>query len=401
MYISEGIPYGFTSAAIVAYLRSEGLGLDDIGLFVAALFLPWTFKWAWAPLVDLFRFNSLGGRKAWIVACTTMMVITLGLIQFLDLHNNFKLLLGLVVFSNIFAATQDVAIDSLAVSTLKENERARGNGFMFGGQYAGIAIGGAGSIALFGLIGFNATLAVMCGLLTINLLFIVLFIRDPDVDSSPSSLPLDKVIKNFFRELKVGFLDSGLGPKLALLYSLLPIGAMALGAATLSTMQVDYGLDQAAISQITAINTVLAAAGCLIGGFLGDRFGVRKVLFLAYLGSAIPTLLIGIAISNYGLTGITYLALASAIASHGFIYGIGFGLHAAIFMGVANPAVGATMFTAFMAMSNLTISYTNLWQGQVAETSTYATVLFIDAALVILPLCLIPFLRNREDNQTS
>ncbi|MFT7653335.1 MAG: PAT family beta-lactamase induction signal transducer AmpG, partial [Candidatus Azotimanducaceae bacterium] len=135
MYISEGIPFGFTSAAIVAYLRSQGFALDDIGLFVAALFLPWSFKWAWAPLVDLFRFNHLGGRKAWIVACTVMMVLTLSLIQLLDVADDFRLLLSLVVFHNIFAATQDVAIDSLAVSTLEADERARGNGFMFGGQY--------------------------------------------------------------------------------------------------------------------------------------------------------------------------------------------------------------------------------------------------------------------------
>ncbi|MDH3513101.1 MAG: hypothetical protein OER85_19860 [Gammaproteobacteria bacterium] len=48
-YISEGIPYGFTSTAMVAFMRSERLSLELIGTFVAALFLPWAFKWAWAP----------------------------------------------------------------------------------------------------------------------------------------------------------------------------------------------------------------------------------------------------------------------------------------------------------------------------------------------------------------
>ncbi|MBT8449621.1 MAG: hypothetical protein KJO69_08020, partial [Gammaproteobacteria bacterium] len=165
MYISEGIPYGFTSTAIVAYLRGLGMPLDDIGLLVAALFLPWAFKWAWAPLVDIFRFNSYGGRKIWIIVCTTMMMLTLLALLWLDMASNFMVLLGLVIFHNIFAATQDVAIDSLAISSLKTNELSRGNGFMFGGQYFGIALGGAGAIALFGLIGFNMTLLVMCILL--------------------------------------------------------------------------------------------------------------------------------------------------------------------------------------------------------------------------------------------
>ena len=47
-------------------------------------------------------------------------------------------------------------------------------------------------------------------------------------------------------------------------------------------------------------------------------------------------------------------------------------------------------------MSNLAVSYTNFWQGQVAEAVDYAMVLYMDAAIVLLPLCLIPFLRNRE-----
>ena len=89
MYISEGIPFGFTSIAVVAYLRSQGVGLDDIGVLTGALFLPWAFKWAWAPLVDLFRFNSFGGRKAWIIFCTSMMAATLLLILALDVANDF------------------------------------------------------------------------------------------------------------------------------------------------------------------------------------------------------------------------------------------------------------------------------------------------------------------------
>ncbi|MFT5484531.1 MAG: hypothetical protein ACI9GW_003197, partial [Halieaceae bacterium] len=37
------------------------------------------------------------------------------------------------------------------------------------------------------------------------------------------------------------------------------------------------------------------------------------------------------------------------------------------------------------------------WQGQVGQAFDYAMVLYIDAAMVLIPLCLIPFLRNREE----
>jgi PAT family beta-lactamase induction signal transducer AmpG len=44
LYISEGIPYGFSATAMVAFMRTEGLSLSQIGAFTAALFIPWSFK---------------------------------------------------------------------------------------------------------------------------------------------------------------------------------------------------------------------------------------------------------------------------------------------------------------------------------------------------------------------
>lgn len=41
LYISEGIPYGFTSVAMVAFMRQQGVSLELIGTFVAALCHAW------------------------------------------------------------------------------------------------------------------------------------------------------------------------------------------------------------------------------------------------------------------------------------------------------------------------------------------------------------------------
>ncbi|MCL1083402.1 MFS transporter [Shewanella psychromarinicola] len=178
MYISEGIPFGFTSIALVSIMRQSGLGLDVIGIFTAALFLPWTFKWAVAPFVDIIKFTHYGGRKAWIVACTIMMLITLLISGLLDVVENFDALVSLFILHNIFAATQDVAIDALAISNLKPDERGRASGIMFGGQYLGIAIGGSGAIFIYGYWGFDVALMVISVLLFLNLLFILFFVKD-------------------------------------------------------------------------------------------------------------------------------------------------------------------------------------------------------------------------------
>jgi PAT family beta-lactamase induction signal transducer AmpG len=403
LYISEGIPYGFTSTAMVAFMRTQGLSLEQIGTFVAALFLPWAFKWVWAPLIDLVKLNRFGGRKAWIIFCTTMMTVTLLITAAVDFVDDFQMLLIMVVLNNFFCATQDVAIDSLAVSTLKEEERGRGNGFMFGGQYFGIALGGGGAVFVFGFWGFDVALMYISCLLMLNLLFVIIFVKDPAATSTGVERKSD-VLGSFARELKsfmhvlyVSFFRSGRGPKIGLLFSLTPVGAMALAYATLGTIQVDYGLAETQIAEISVYNTICAALGCLIGGLLADRFGIKKIMALSYVLTTVPTLVLATQISSIGLESVSIQLLYGVIIAHGLTYGMTFAANAAVFMGMTNPAVAATQFTAFMAMTNLAISMANYWQGIVAERVDYATVFYLDSLFVLIPLMIIPFLRNREE----
>ncbi len=407
MYISEGIPYGFTTIAMVAFMRKAGLSLEQIGIFVAALLLPWAFKWAWAPLIDLIKLRRFGGRKAWIVFCTTMMIATLLLTAALDLIVEFRLLLFVIVLNNIFCATQDVAIDSLAVSTLKEDERGRGNGFMFGGQFLGITLGGGGAIFVYGAWGFNASLAYVSALLFLNLMFIVFFVNDPDVaesESTPASDVLRELVvstQKFAKELYSSFLKSGNAPKWGLVYALLPFASLALAYATLSTIQVDYGLTDNQIASLMVYNTIAGGIGCLVGGALGDKFGIRKMLGVTCLLTAIPTLVLATQISLVGLVSVSALIFYGSIILHGLCFGMAFALSVAVFMGMTNPAVAATQFTAFMAMKNVALSYTNYWQGVVAERMDYAMVLYIDAVLLLIPLLILPFLKSREEELQS
>jgi MFS family permease len=406
LYVSEGIPYGFTSVAMVAFMRQQEVSLALIGTFVAALFLPWAFKWAWAPVIDLIKLHRWGGRKAWIVACTVMMVVTLLIAATVDFKAHFQLLLAMVVLNNVFCATQDVAIDSLAVSTLQADERGRANGFMFGGQYLGIALGGGGAMFVNGSFGFEAALAGVAGLLLLNLLFVLIFVRDPHADPTLTRQPgafrrLLSTMVSFVKEVYISFWQSGRGPKIGVAFAMLPIGALALAYATLGTIQVDYGLKDHQIAALSVYNTIAAAVGCVLGGWLGDRFGSKKTVAIAYALTAVPTLMLGMQISAGGLQSVPIAWFYGLIIAHGLCFGMAFGVRNAIFMGMTNPAVAATQFTAFMGMANLAISMGNYWQGLVAESMGYAVVLYLDALFAVLVILVIPFLREREERSVA
>lgn len=406
LYVSEGVPLGFAAVAMAAYMRRQGLDVAQVGTFVGAFYLPWAFKWAWAPLVDLIGLKRFGGRKAWILICQALMIITLYAVSQIDHRQYFELLVTLVIVHNIFAATNDVAIDSLAVNTLKADERGQGNGFMFGGAYIGQGLGGGGAMFVSDRFGFDVSFLYVSGLLLAVWLFTMFFVKDPTAVSrvAEQSVEIWKKFKEsllgFLRELQVGFFKSGSGPMVGVFFALLPFGAMALSASVSTTLQVDIGMSDGQIAQLNIFNTVMAGIGCVVGGWLADRLGRRKMLATYYSMTIIPTLYLAVMFSGeagIGAVSVTQYFIASV--SFSACMGMHYGTSAAIFMGLTNPAVAATQFTGFMALRNLTITYTNMWQGAAVDRWDYGTVFYIDAALAIIPVLVIPFLIERKTTE--
>jgi len=403
LYVSEGIPLGFAAVAIAAYMRRQGLDVAQVGAFVAAFYLPWAFKWAWAPLVDLVRLERFGGRKAWIALCQAVMILTLVVLSRIDFAAHFDLLIALVLVHNVFASTSDIAIDALAVGTLHADERGTANGFMFGGAYLGQALGGGGAMFVAGSYGFEAAVLYVGLALSAVLAFVLLFLRDPSLAgrAGPVAGEAHRIwsalvgkVRNFGRELATGFFRSGPGPMVGVAFALLPMGAMALNAAVAQSMQVDLGMTDEQIARLNVYTTVLAATGCVIGGAVADRLGHRRMLGAWYLLTTLPTLYLAVSIAVAdGLSGVSIAQYYAAAMSFSFCVGMHYGTGAALFMGLTNPLVAATQFTGYMALRNLVISYTNFWQGTLADAQGYAAVLFLDAGLVVAPLLLLPFVR--------
>ncbi len=403
LYICEGVPLGFAAVAMAAYMRRQGVDVAQVGAFVGAFYLPWAFKWSWAPLVDLIGLKRFGGRKAWIVICQSLMIVTLYVVSQVDYSQHFDLLIAMVIVHNVFAATCDVAIDSLAVNALRPEERGQGNGFMFAGAYIGQGLGGGGAIFVSGMYGFDVSFLYVSLLLGLVLAFVVFFVRDPalaSVVTEKSSEVWNKFkasVAGFARELQVGFFKSGKGPLIGVAFALMPFGAMALANAVSTTLQVDIGMTNDQIAQLNIYSTAISGLGCIVGGWLADKLGKRKMLALYYALTTVPTLYVAVKLGGgTGTAGITIPEFFAAAMAFYLFMGMHYGTSAAIFMGLTNPAIAATQFTGFMALRNLAISYTNAWEGAAVDTWGYSTLLYADALIAVVPILLIPFLAERK-----
>lgn len=414
LYLTEGLPAGFTGSALATQMRRQGLEPAAIGTFIGVLYIPWAIKWAFGPFVDVLSSDRWGRRRLWILITQAMMVVMLLLAMPVSFKNQLGLFTALILIHNIFAATQDVAIDALAVNVLRPEERGLANGLMFGGNYVGIALGGAGVLLLTPLIGFQTTFLFVAGAVALVTILVPLPMREPPGPprtwaEGSRAIAIGKELVRFVRSTAAAFLGSR-PAFVAIFLALLPMGAYALSLSLQSNLAVDLGLDDQHVGMLGMASTILSAGFCILGGWLSDRFGRRRTLAIFIAGTTIPTIALAVAMQHFGwilplnqlgsnrpvppeaLVSIFWgLVLAYAVFQ-GLMYGVG----TAIYMDVTTPAVAATQFTAYMALCNVVYSYSPIWQGHALQTWGYPATLALDAVFGLVCLLLLPLMGRRR-----
>jgi PAT family beta-lactamase induction signal transducer AmpG len=432
LYLSEGLPQGFAGVALTLEFKRRGMDAEAIGVFAGTILLPWSWKFLMGPLVDNLRLRRYGARKQWIVAAQVGMLLTLcmallRLPQFGDEGViGLGLFTGLLIVHNVFAATQDVAIDALACSVLKKEERGLANGIMFGAAQAGQAIGGAGVLALKGVVGGFSQASLMVPLLLAGILtgVIVLICEKPaaqEIEDGELTGPeagdhgmaavLDQ-IRDYIVTAGRTIIGTGRG-RLGFLLAVLPFGGMALSMVLSTIVAPTLGMTDGEIAKLNLISTLIWVPFCLSGGWLSDRLGRRLTLGLFAGVSVLPGLWMGWQLKQAGwdhppegvdgvwprqdhLIGMWWIAALAFSVFNGLMYGI----KTAFFMDIVNPKIAGTHFTALMALSNLVITYTAIWQGKALSSRAWHWTLWeiflVDTLVGLLFLAVIPFVRPKQ-----
>ncbi len=413
LYVTEGVPLGFTATALATQMRRQGVGPAAIGVFVGTLYLPWSWKWLIGPFVDVFYSDRLGRRRMWIVAMQVLMVGTLLACLPIDYTAEIKLFTLLIMVLNVFSATQDVAIDALACGVLKEEERGLANGLMFAGAYVGQALGGSGVLFLAAYVGFNATFFFVAACVLAVTFFVSVRLQEPKTDvqrrvSRPWVRAAIADIRAYSLKAVKAFFGTG-AARAGLIFALLPAGAYSLSLALQSNVAVELGLSDAKIGLLALVSTIISAIGCIVGGFLSDRFGRRRMLALYLIGTAIATVYLAIVMYRQEWImpvdprmpnrPVPAQALIASFWGASILYavfqGLMYGTRTALFMDICTPAVAATQFTAYMSLLNLVIWYSAIWQGRAIEAWGYPATLLIDAVAGLVCLSLLPLMKKR------
>ncbi|MDP2311683.1 MAG: MFS transporter [Pseudomonadota bacterium] len=428
LYVGEGLPQGFAATAVALEFKRLGMGADAMGTFLAAIMLPWAWKWLFGPIVDNVHLARFGRRSQWVVATQIGMLVTLGLAlaafpRELGPDGN---LVGLGLFTallfahNVFAACQDVAIDALAVSTLDESERGRANGLMFGGAQLGMAAGGSGVIWLKGYAGFPVASLLVPGCLLLLCTMMLRFVAEKtlagDVEAaSRSARAIAGEVLDYLRTVGRVFFTTRSG-FFGLLLALLPAGAMALSHTVSLVITPTLGMTDNEIATLGLASSVAFAIACVAGGAVSDRWERRRALAVFASGTILPTLWLAWRFHAAGFLvappagpdgmwpraeGLIWDWCAAGVVFSAFV-GLMYGVRSALYMDIAEPKIAATQFTASMALLNVVNVYSYAWQGHaltpVAEGGwgfTLPESLLTDCAIGLLFLLILPFVRPR------
>ena len=306
LYFAQGLPSGLIAKALPALLREQGVSLSVIG-FTSALALPWALKFAWAPFIDRY-----GSRKRWLLVLNCMTMALMLLVASRDFAAwvaALPLLLAVLFCMNLVSATQDIATDGYAVSTLKPEWRGLGNSIQVVGYKVGMVVGGGALLWLTARYGWQTSYA---GLACLMLLVIVpvVFMDDPTAGERQAATHTQwHGVRGYVRLFREFVMRPGLGWWL-LTVALYKFGD-SLGSRMTGPLLTDRGYSLADIGVITgSAGATAGILGAFVGGATLLRLGHAQALLgfgvLQALGLAGYLLVVGGLHDLYALAAIVY-----------------------------------------------------------------------------------------------
>jgi PAT family beta-lactamase induction signal transducer AmpG len=145
LYFAEGFPYTVVNLMSVIFLKAIGASNQLIGL-TSFLYLPWTLKGLWGPIVDLYA-----TRRRWLLSMQLICGVLFLILAAVTLTPAVLAASILVFLVIAFAsATHDIAIDGFYLDALDKDQQAFYVGFRTTTYKIAWLVGNGGLVYLAG-----------------------------------------------------------------------------------------------------------------------------------------------------------------------------------------------------------------------------------------------------------
>ena len=372
---ASGLPLFILYQLVPAWLRSEGVGLKEIGFF-ALVGIPYTWKFVWSPLMDRYAPSNMGRRRSWMLITQILMLASIGYLGFLDPKTQLSEIAILCAITAFLSASLDISIDAFRREILPDRELGLGNSIHVTTYRIASLIPGSLSLILADHYAWDFVFIITAAFLSLGILM-VLFSDEPEVNSH-RPLTLRAAITEPFQEF---FGRHGVKSALWILSFMFLYKIGDSMATALSTpFYLDLGFSKTEIGLVAKHAALWPAIfGGIFGGILMLRIGINKALWL--FGGAQIVSILGFAL--LAEIGHNLWVLALVI---GFEY-LGVGLGTAAFVAfiarTTSPAYTATQLALFTALTALPRTFANATTGIIVENMGWTNFYLFCTAIAV------------------
>ena len=383
---ASGMPLYVLFSLVPAWLRTEGVGLKEIGMF-ALIGLPYVWKFIWSPLLDryslsLFTFKP-GLRRSWMLSTQLLLLITIAALGLLDPLTQLWPIAWLCLGIAFLSATQDIVLDAYRRQILPDQELGLGNSIHVNAYRVGGLIPGSLSLVLSDFLPWETVFLITAAFVLVGIVLTLTITEPPRPHQHPTTLQAAVVepFHEFFS--RQGVQQALLILAFMLLYKL--GDGMATALATPFYLDMGYSKTEIGIvAKQAALWPVII--GGIAGGILMLKIGINRALWLFGLVQIVSIL--GFAVLARVGEGLWLLGLVI-----GFEY-LGVGLGTAAFVAfiarTTNPAFAATQFALFTAVTAVPRTVASATTGIIVESIGWENFFYM-CTLIAVPGMLLLF----------
>ena len=376
---ASGMPLYLLISLVPAWLRTEGVGLKEIGFF-ALVGLPYTWKFLWSPLLDryqltLFSFRP-GLRRSWMLGSQLALLAAIAGLGFFDPSSQLWPIAWLCLLIAFLSATQDIVLDAYRRQLLSDEELGMGSSIHVNAYRIAGLVPGSLSLILADILPWQ-TVFIATSAFMLTGIGLTLSIREPaQAARHPTSLrsAVIEPFNEFFS--RQGVKQAGLILLFMLLYKLGDSMATALA----TPFYLDLGFTKTQIG-LVAKNAALwpMIVGGILGGILMIRIGINRALWTFGLVQIVSIL--GFAVLARVGEGVWLLALAISFEYLGV--GLGTAAFVAFIARSTHPAFAATQFALFTALTAVPRTVASSATGVIVEGMGWENFFYLCTALAI------------------
>ncbi|MDC0713115.1 AmpG family muropeptide MFS transporter [Stigmatella sp. ncwal1] len=402
---SSGLPLYLTGSTLSAWMKNEGVSLKTIGVFSLVGF-SYTFKFAWAPLMDRYYPPFLGRRRGWLLVTQVLLALALVVMGQVNPSSQTLLMASLAALVAFLSASQDIVADAYRTDLLSEEDRSLGVTTFTLGYRVGMIFAMAVALTLSDLIGWTSTYAVMGALMSVGVvttllapeppathrpLTLIASVVDPLVDffqrhrvSSPSTAR--QAVHSLLSKVASAIWHYRLALGTLLFIVLFRVGdAVAFRMTTPFTLELGFSNTELGVIQ-KFMGMAGAIAGAILGGILVVKLGIKRSLLIFGSAQALTNLLY-IALAARGKDP---LFLALTVGADNFTGGMGSAAMTVFITALCNRSFSATQYALLSSLSAVPMHLMGAASGFLAESLgwagffTFTTIAMAPALLVLL-----------------